>query len=418
VPHRPVTLLIAASKRLVVPSLAAVVLAGCATTNVQAPLKPIPGVKGASYAHHHSGIKMDPKVAKPGMLVGLTHTEFSADPGGNPDAVSRAKKLLRQLDAQNQFIMGFGVANPEPSPGVFHWKTLDQRVKLMRRTTPGNRPVVLTLCCAPDWMKGGKAGHTDWSKIDQAPTPSHYQDFADLAAAVAARYPQVHYFQVWSELRGFYDHGANAWNMANYTAMYNDVYKAVKAVNPAIKVGGPYVNMASCVAPYHGCRLSTLHGKWGTMDRRSLDAITYWLAHKAGADFLSVDGGPRDSNYDPPLSDYKVALGKLRAADRWMRHQTSLPIWWSEVKLSNRTHYDPNGGLTHSATATVRTLRALAESGSRVALLWCGERCFSSIDGGRGMWSATNTPDGGVPTLVDKRVVHTLGRWRHRPFIP
>ena len=63
---------------------------------------------------------------------------------------------------QNQHIMGFGGGNPEPSPGEYDWTSLDRRVEMMRRT--GAR-IVITLCCAPDWMKGGEPGETDWDNL-------------------------------------------------------------------------------------------------------------------------------------------------------------------------------------------------------------------------------------------------------------
>jgi hypothetical protein len=48
---------------------------------------------------------------------------------------------------------------------------------------------------------------------------------------------------------------------------------------------------------------------WGTIDQRGLDVITYWLKHKYGGDFLTVDGWALNN-------------------DKEMK--TDLPIWWSE----------------------------------------------------------------------------------------
>jgi hypothetical protein len=75
---------------------------------------------------------------------------------------------------------------------------LDSRIALIRRT--GGTPVT-TLCCVPDWMKGGRPGTTDWSKLEVAPAPGHYADFAALAATIARRYPFVRHFLflVWNE---------------------------------------------------------------------------------------------------------------------------------------------------------------------------------------------------------------------------
>ena len=338
----------------------------------------------------------------PELLVGLTHTRFSADAWNDPGSVAKASGVLDTLDLQNQFIMGWGVPSPEPAPGEYDWTALDERVDLMRRS---GRPMVLTLCCAPDWMKGGEAGQTDWSRIDEAPLPAHYKAFADLAAAVASRYPDVRYFQVWSELRGFYDRAANTWDMAAYTRLYNLVYEAIKGVAPTAQVGGPYVVIDSWRSPGAGGHPSSLKGPWGVIDARSLYALSYWLQHAVGAEFVSVDGGlaPRDAEPPTPVT---VAVDKLVTLDSWLATQTDLPIWWSEL------HMDAGGSPQDeqpTAAATVVALQALETSGARVALLWCGERCGPD-DSAPGLWTRTDQPGGGLPTLIMRDVWAVLGR--------
>lgn len=84
---------------------------------------------------------------------GFTHTQYSADTGAD-DAVARARDLLSgQSLPQNQALMGWGAGNPEPSPGTYDFSDLDRRVAFIRST--GATPVI-TLCCAPDWMKGAE----------------------------------------------------------------------------------------------------------------------------------------------------------------------------------------------------------------------------------------------------------------------
>jgi hypothetical protein len=85
------------------------------------------------------------------LVVGVTHTQFSADAWRNPVATARARRVLRATSRlQNQSIMGWGALNPEPAPGHYDWTTLDRRVAFIQRS--GGTPVI-TLCCAPDWMK-------------------------------------------------------------------------------------------------------------------------------------------------------------------------------------------------------------------------------------------------------------------------
>ncbi len=121
-----------------------------------------------------------------GLGWGFTHTQYSADQGADSGRKAASALLSGHPMPQNQHTMGWGAGNPEPSPGRYDFADLDRRIALMRRT--GTAPV-LTLCCAPDWMKGGEPGRTDWLQkaLETAPTPEHYKDFAALAGKIARR---------------------------------------------------------------------------------------------------------------------------------------------------------------------------------------------------------------------------------------
>ena len=204
--------------------------------------------------------------------IGVTHVQQDLDPWNDQEAVARAEQLLSTgaIRYQNQHIMGWGGGNPEPSPGLYDWTTLDRRVETMRKT---GGTMVITLCCAPDWMKGGEPNNTDWSNLAVAPLSEHYHDFAKLCGKVAGRYPDVKHFQVWNEMKGFWNKEEHRWAYENYTEMYNMVYQEVKNVSPSSKVGGPYTTTG---AP--GI-ISSLAGAWGAVDQRLLDVIEYWLEH-------------------------------------------------------------------------------------------------------------------------------------------
>jgi hypothetical protein len=258
------------------------------------------------------------------LAVGATHMQYSLDPWGNAEAVARGKELLQQVAVyQNQHIMGFGALNPEPRPGVYNWASLDRRVQLMRDT--GAIPTI-TLCCAPDWMKGGQPGETDWSKLEVAPLPEHYDDFAELARQVALRYPDVKYYFVWNELKGFWKPQLNNWDYVSYTTFYNKVYDALKSVDPTIQVGGPYLVI-------EGTGSET--GQWWSeapIRARNRRVIEYWLEHKHGADFLAVDKGVRDfqdtNEYNE--AEYLALTPFFGDVTRQLRQMTDLPIWWVE----------------------------------------------------------------------------------------
>lgn len=143
------------------------------------------------------------------LMLGVTYMQYNLTNGGDPASIQRGKDLLRGLVVfHNQHIFGFGAGNIEPKKGIYDWSTLDNRIQLMRDL--GATPVI-TLATAPTWMTdstwtpGKYANETDWSKIEYAPLPEHVQDFADLCAQVAKRYPDVKYFQVWNEMKGLWE---------------------------------------------------------------------------------------------------------------------------------------------------------------------------------------------------------------------
>nr|WP_328806605.1 xylan 1,4-beta-xylosidase [Streptacidiphilus fuscans] len=293
---------------------------------------------------------------------GFTHTQYSADDGDASAEAAVRREVGAVPPAQDQALMGWGADNPEPSPGVYDFSRLDARIALI--TGSGGRPVI-TLCCAPDWMKGGQAGRTDWNQLETAPSPAHFADFAALAATVARRYPQVHDFLVWNEFKGFFDNTTGGWDAASYTALYNDVYRALKAVRPDILVGGPYLPVDSYptgTATYP----STVSGPWGTVDERAVDAFRYWLAHNAGADFVVVDGSslPKDGGSGV---DAFAATAKFSAVTRWVHSLTPLPVWWSEWYVE-----PPDSGWTepHRDAVLAAGMMALAQGGVAAAFYW------------------------------------------------
>lgn len=298
-------------------------------------------------------------------FVGVTHTQDSLD-DYPPDQVARAKAVLdAQPMPQNQYLMGWGVDNPEPAPGEYNWSSLDQRINLIAGT---HGIAVLTLAGAPDWMKGGRAGTTDWNQLDVAPARAHYDDFAALAAAAARRYPQVRYFQVWSELKGLYDNAHNRWDYEDYTDLYNAVYDAVKKVRPDAQIGGPYVVLDTW-SPAGSPAPSVLSGPWGVVDQRALDVIDYWSAHKHGADFLAVDGssGTRDAG---PTTDPFGATEMFGAVSTWLRARTGLPVWWSEFYPTAPGSAQWLPGSPQLAALTVAAVANAVLGGASHLLLW------------------------------------------------
>jgi hypothetical protein len=329
-----------------------------------------------------------------GMFLGVTHTQYSLDSWEDPQQLQAGEHVLAAAPGlQNQHIMGWGVENPEPAPGVYNWPRLDERMKLISRT--GGTPV-LTLCGAPDWMKGGQPGHTDWNKLDVAPTRAHYQDFANLAAAVAQRYPHVRYFQVWNELKGFWDDRHNRWNYEAFTEFYNVVYDAVKAVRPDAQIGGPYVVLDAWADASTASHPSQIRGPWGVIDQRPLDLIDYWMRHKHGADFLTVDGGTGTKDQGL-ITDPFAANHYLAAATHWLVQRTGLPVWWSEFYPDVPGDASPAQS-PQRAAVTLDAIAAATAAGATVMLLWSpqAEDGFNYA----ALWTAPSSTSGVRPTAL------------------
>ncbi|MFG1701000.1 xylan 1,4-beta-xylosidase [Nonomuraea sp. NPDC049309] len=295
---------------------------------------------------------------------GLTHTGVSANNVTRRFEQVVAGWLGRTPMLQNQHIMGFGAVNPEPYPGEFYWEDLDSRLNLMKQS--GATPII-TLCCAPDWMKGGPKGPTEesaWAEhLEDAPYPEHFDDFAELAAAVAERYSDVKYFLVWNELKGFWrDHSKPA-DYKGYTELYNKVYDAVKKVRPDAQIGGPYIGFDS-----NREGGSELRGDWGVVNQNVIDAFDYWFEHKKGADFIVVDGAsPTDAH--ELLPDEFGALSKFADVTAWLRKKTGdMPIWWSEWYFvpEDGTQWEEPKRLAVQAVSMME----LARGGAATALYW------------------------------------------------
>jgi hypothetical protein len=321
------------------------------------------------------------------LELGVTHTQNDLDsPRANPQAVGRVKAALAAACRfQVEPIMGWGAGNPEPSPGVYDWESLDRRIALIRSM---HAIPVITLCAAPDWMKGGTAGKTDWPRIEVAPVPEHYADFAALAKTVAQRYPDVHYYQVWNEFKGFWDQPNHNWNYARYTEMYNLVYDALKSVNPAIQVGGPYLVV-------EGTGLSP-RAWFGAppITARNGQVLDYWLAHKHGADYLILDRSLTDKEHDPtPYTEAQVLAETHYFGDivRQVRAKTNLPVWWAEY-YGAEGFTDPAFIAAEFASCYVHMAKADAP---QKAFLW---GFLQREGGGYQLFSNVGSPDGGQPT--------------------
>ena len=349
----------------------------------------------------------------------------------NPvSSVSNAIILLKSSPRfVNTHIMGWGQGDPWIDPNKTEptdFAALDKTVNLI---LSANCTPVLTLCEAPWWMKGRL--NTDGSttlltEVDEWANIAYKSRIIDnkmdkwllLVRRVAERYMvvpyNVRYFQVWNELKGYYNPstnnsdfttsagdptGANAKH--GYTFMYNKVYDLLKLVatekgiNPStINVGGPYPVMMSENSTTMSDP-SSLSGAWGVMDQRSLNALSYWLNNKNGGEFICFDGGNVHKT-NPNLVNSFEMCEKFKAANNWVRQQTNgktIPIWWSE----NYMHLNelPNTEEANNALGAYTSIKMITSDAS-VALLWGNDtinHCMPPL------WSNTTLIGGGLPFL-------------------
>jgi hypothetical protein len=349
--------------------------------------------------------------------------------GNDETAVDSARALLKPaIGAYNQFIMAWGAADPWPTES--DTPDLSSFTGYLGTIQGQGGELVVSLCEAPWWMKGELQADGSTTLLTEA------DDFADIAyssrvldnmmsewvslvqtiakTAMAPPY-NVRRFQVWNELKGYYDPATNAWDYDDsagnpsgpnathgYTYFYNQTYAALKSTAMSMSisasdvwVGGPYVVMESGQKASIMSNPSTITGPWGVLDQRDLDVITYWLANKTGGEFVAVDGSPNVSFGTNPTDDFTMGQ-KFADVDAWIRTQpggASLPIFWAEW-------YDAPVTLP-STPQTFGALKAhaLAEhvrGGSSVTLMW-GGLGNDGPNGVDGLFTPTTRADGGAP---------------------
>ncbi len=118
--------------------------------------------------------------------------------------------------------LGVSWASIEPtntSPENYQWSSLDQSIAA---ATAANVNLVVTLQGNPSWAAATEDGPV-----------YNLNDFKQFAGAIAARYPQVQYWEIYNEPDNVNYFGNQA---AAYAAHLNAAYTAIKAANPAAKI--------------------------------------------------------------------------------------------------------------------------------------------------------------------------------------
>ena len=109
------------------------------------------------------------------------------------------------------------------------------------------------------------------------------------------------------------------------------------------------------------------------MDQRILDAFAYWNRHKAGADFVVVDGSSY-TNDDELLPDEFAATDKFTAVRQvGARSETrDLPLWWAEYYVEPADANDDREGWSESRRVAVQAtgMIAMVKGGASSGFYW------------------------------------------------
>ncbi len=375
-------------------------------------------------------------------------------PYGSNDglAVTNARTLVAQgISFGNNHIMGWGVSDPWPSPTSAtptNWSGMDAH--MLRIINAGCTPMI-TLCEAPWWMKGAYQSDgttklipdingdwlahtytnafTDFRGSNYAagyvsPDPygcrildSQMSKWLLMVSNTAARYMvapyNVRHFQVWNELKGYWNPVLNRWAYENsagntngynaqhgYTYLYNQTYSKLTNVAASLGIaatnlfiGGPYPVISSGSASNIMSNPSAIHGPWGVLDKRPLDVISYWLTNKTGAGFVCMDGY-NGNQFGTDITDVFTACEKFAAMNNWIRTQpggATLPIVWSEWYSDSDTTGDDDFDNALGCYSAIQQLK----SGASLTLLWGGQ--YSSATRPP-LWTSTAQAGGGQAT--------------------
>lgn len=412
------------------------------------------------------------EIGKSSFSTGMSHIDQSLV-NGDPTAITNVKNLLKSaVTYQNTFIMSWGVGDPWPDPATAepdNWGSLDNRLSTI--VGMGATPMI-TLMNAPWWMKGqlqadgttklipdakGEWGSYTYSAVKDyrginypagyvSPDPisarildNQMGKWLHLVQRVAERYMvapyNVRYFQVWNELKGYYNPAISRWDYENqagntggynarhgYTYLYNQVYQVLrnvavtKGIDPnSIKIGGPYAEIKTWTAADAGgfpAQEAKLQNKpYGTYDQRDLDVMKYWLQNKAGAGFIAIDVKNRNRELTA-LTDPFTANNKFADVNQWIRSldnnlypgAATLPIISAEWYANPYETYDRAYNNAVKADAVIKSLKA----GSAIILNWGGVENTTNWKINPSMYTNTDVTGGGkaLPWYYSYKAFH------------
>jgi hypothetical protein len=194
----------------------------------------------------------------------------------------------------------------EPAPGQYRFSTFDAIYQA--DLAQGIRPVFI-FAYAPLWASGTACMTT--VGCHAPPTPDHYGDAAEAAAAIAARYPKAAGIEIWNEPNTPY-YWQPSPDPAAYTALLAACHDAIKAVEPNMPVAG-------------GVTASGVGGSPGKIRATWFLSEMYNDGAKGFMDAISMHAYP-----DPDAASTVAAVNAVKAV-RDQYGDSSIPIWVTEI---------------------------------------------------------------------------------------
>jgi hypothetical protein len=140
------------------------------------------------------------------------------------------------------------------------------------------------------------------------------------------------------------------------------------------------------------------------MDQRGLDAVEYWSRHKAGADFLAVDGSSLPQERAAKVDEFQV-LGKFSDTTKWLRAlDPKLPVWWAEW------YVEPEGSGwsdEHRGAVLTAAMMEFVKGGASSAYYWSPQTAAAADCPGC-LWYGPTRGGGGTPNLA---MLQNFARW-------
>jgi hypothetical protein len=204
----------------------------------------------------------------------------------------------------------------ERSPNHYTWDEFDALYR--RMTDRGIRPLFV-LTRAPCWAQQNPAAcrHED---TNIHPTRSHYDDFADFAAAAAQRYPLALGFEIWNEPNDRRYWGGKP-SPVDYASMFKQARSAIKQVNPTMPV------VLAGLSPHASDTAGASVAYDGYLKR------LYELGAAKKADAIGLHPYPTVAFNDGYIDAIRTRLGRI---NQTMEHfnDGDRPMWVTESGVS------------------------------------------------------------------------------------